>query len=386
MCQLFFDTHRNFVEPVWTEEPSPMVGADGGATVRGQQATVEALTPVSLVHNQAQAFALGQPVPALITTKTPEPESVIQPDVQHEIEVEEDSVRHRTSYNEASTTIPEFKDEPHTYQAQGYSETPSIPTRHKLPPYRSPLRVGTCPAPLFPGHPIRNRITRPHPLRMSSTHGRNDAVRRGASGSSLLASLFAGSYEHSTLFILAVAVAYDDLEDPQHDFELMQAWLKDHKSGDVRFRGLSGEEATREKIENAICELYREALQVPGSNLLILLTGEGHYTNKMHLLKGRFITDSDLRIWLWKLRNESKPTEVPTTIILDYCRPNKHIPLGNAQEGVKFIWSCSLGQTAAALRLPSTQDIPRSCFLLALMMFSYNCRIYREGFKSEHRH
>ncbi|CAE7219901.1 unnamed protein product [Rhizoctonia solani] len=91
---------------------------------------------------------------------------------------------------------------------------------------------------------------------------------------------------------------------------------------------------------------------------------------------------------MWGFQIDSYPDNRTVTIILDYCRPNKDIPFGTQSlsslptrtshlppVGVEFIWSCSPGQMAAALILPSARDIPRSCFLLALMMTAYSARI-----------
>ncbi|KAJ1309086.1 hypothetical protein OPQ81_004765 [Rhizoctonia solani] len=342
-----------------TEEPVSMTDTSGETTQRYAQTSIEALALPRLTFNAAQALALSQPTPAVAETLKPNNFSQPGPGIKSELEENGD-------VNELLCKGPTKETQP-----QG------IHTHSKMPKYKlsqkthSLLRAGTDPAPLSWSPPSKVPIARPHPLRTSSTHGQNEAAFHHTSGSPLLVSLFTGSRKPPTLFMLAIAVSYNGLKDPQHDFDLLQEWLKD-ESRSIRFQGISGEEATREMIEDAICKLYRQALQVPGSSLLILLTGEGDYTNRMHLMKGKFITDSDLRIWLWKLRNESKPMGVPTTIILDYCRLNKHIPLGVVQEGVEFIWTCSLGQTAAALRLPSTRDIPQSCFLLALMLSSYN--------------
>ncbi|KAH7343360.1 hypothetical protein B0J17DRAFT_713542 [Rhizoctonia solani] len=365
------------VEPLWTEEPSPIIAKHvGGGGVRGRQTAIEASAPSSSVHNVTQALSLSQLAPVFLAAESLEPESYLQAGAEAVIEGKGDGAGHGIPHK---GRIYEYGYLLSPQETPIFAAVPTItPIINKnLHTHRihncSLQRVGTDPAPL--SQRLRtNNPTQPRLLRTSSTHGPNEAVSHRVSASSLLASLFTGSRAHKppTLFMLAIAVAYNNLKDPQHDFELIQTWLKDHESGSVHFQGISGEEATRERIEDAIGELYRKALRSSGSSLLILLTGEGDYTNKMHLVGGRFITDSDLRIWLWKLRNESKPLGVPTTIILDYCRTNKHIPLGAAQEGVKFIWSCSLGQTAAALSLPNTKGLPRSCFLLALMMSSYN--------------
>ncbi|KAG8716083.1 hypothetical protein FRC11_009708, partial [Ceratobasidium sp. 423] len=337
--------------PVWTEEPS----------------SIEVSPPLAPAFNAVQALALGQPTSG--ASETLKPENSLRNAPMTNAGSEENGEVHGALHKESVSTAGK---EPQVYPAQPNSNVPLILKHHKPYPHnRSPLRTGTDPAPLSRAARTKTHIVRSQPLRTTSTHSHGDVPHR-AFESPLLASLFTGSCGPPTLFVLAIAVAYNGLQDPQHDFGLIQEWLKDHESRSVRFLGISGEEARRERIEDAIGQLYREALRIPGSKLLILLTGEGDYTNRMYLMGGRFVTDSDLRNWLWKLRHESKPAGVPATIVLDYCRMNKHIPLGATQEGVEFVWSCSLGQTAAALRLSSAEDIPRSCFLLALMMSSYN--------------
>ncbi|CAE6505117.1 unnamed protein product [Rhizoctonia solani] len=194
----------------------------------------------------------------------------------------------------------------------------------------------------------------------------------------------------STLFILAVGFTYDELkDDPQHDLGVLKGLFDAHGSERTHFRIISGEEATLGAIEEAIRKLYREALELPDSNILILLTGEGDTENRMHLKGGGFITEQHLLRWIQKLRIECYPKNRTVTIVLDYCRPNKGVlfetepspstwvPVRPSHVGVEFIWSCHPGQLATALRLPSTPEIPRSCFLLALMMAAYSNRAAR---------
>ncbi|KDN38185.1 hypothetical protein RSAG8_09688, partial [Rhizoctonia solani AG-8 WAC10335] len=93
----------------------------------------------------------------------------------------------------------------------------------------------------------------------------------------------------------------------------------------------------------------------------------------MHLTGDEFITDKHLRLWIWKLQNDCRPNkdiyfELETSLSTS---PARHPP----PVGVEFISSCCPGQMAAALSFPSTQDIPRSCFLLALMTTSYSARL-----------
>ncbi|CAE6463750.1 unnamed protein product [Rhizoctonia solani] len=350
-------------QPVLTEEPSSMT--DTGETVgRGRQGSVE-VSAQSSSFNAVQARACRQPVPKVSETlKSAIPSQLA---AETEVEIEKDashSALHEEPDGESSIHRPKT-----------YPKSP-LAAMHNPSFSRKPFpwRVGTDPAPisLLARDTAARKSVRPHPFRTTSTHSPNEATFHPTFGSPLQASLFTGSRIPPTLYMLVIAVAYDKLEDPQHDFDLIQSWLKDYKSGRIHFQGVSGKEATRERIEEAIRELYSEALHSHGSKLLILLTGEGDNINRMHLMGERFITDTDIRNWLWRLRNEARPNVVPTIVVLDYCRTNQHIPLGAMQGGIEFIWSCSLGQKAAALKFKTLEGIPRSCFLLALMMASYN--------------
>ncbi|GAB1519686.1 hypothetical protein RhiTH_002754 [Rhizoctonia solani] len=357
----------------WTEEPSPMSLLGEGYANRGRQTSIEVSELIPPRHNAIKALAFSEPV--TLTVETPKNISSLRRLAEAETEstVEGSTFGRCTSYQKLTPTADtglrvrqirsSFKDP----LDSAYNPSPSL--------YCPPWRVGTAPSPVCPDTSgiSGGALLRPQLLRMSSAHGAEDAMSYGAIGSPLQASLYTGSRKTPTLFMLAIAVDFG-LKDPEHDFELMRSWLEDHESGMIRFLGISGKEVTRERIEEAIGDLYQEAMLSPGSNLLIMLTGEGDYTNRMHLTEKRFITDSDIRGWLWKLRKGSKPAGVPATVVLDYCRTNKHIPLGAVQDGVEFIWSCSLGQKAAALGFSSkgTEDLPRSCFLLALMMAAYD--------------
>ncbi|ELU36221.1 hypothetical protein AG1IA_09749 [Rhizoctonia solani AG-1 IA] len=173
-----------------------------------------------------------------------------------------------------------------------------------------------------------------------------------------------------SLLILVVAVAYGGLKDPQCDADILNLIFKDHHSEYTYFDSISGENATFDAIEDAIGKLYREATKSSESKVLILLTGEGDEHNCMCLMDGKYITDRDLRRWMWKLQIDCYPKNRTVTIILDYCRTDKQTLVGS-HTGVEFICSCSPGQRSAGLEFPNRKDIPRSCFLLALMMASH---------------
>ncbi|CAE6412403.1 unnamed protein product [Rhizoctonia solani] len=257
---------------------------------------------------------------------------------------------------------------------------------------RFPLRTGTYPAFTSSLNPSEE----PHRRLCVLSTNDSKAGLPGAPQLSLQTTLYDGSHKFPiapvlpipsttyNLFVLAVGVAYDGLKDPQHDLDILNALFSGRGSENVFFRGISGEDATIEVIEDAMGKLYREALKSSESNMLILLTGEGDDYNRMYLMGGTYITDRDLRSWMWKLQIDSHPETRAVAIVLDYCRTNENIPIGVPHIGVEFVWSCYPGQTAAGLRFPNRQDVPRSCFLLALMMASHE--FARKKKRSHRRH
>ncbi|CAE6522426.1 unnamed protein product, partial [Rhizoctonia solani] len=224
--------------PVWTEEPS----------------SIEAFAPPAPTFNAVQALAQSQHTPGAVETL--KPEISLRTALATNTEFEENGKVHGASHKESGKELQ-------VYPAQANSNITSIPTHHNFhPQYHTLLRAGTDPAPLSWATRTKANIARSHPLRTTSIHSQEDASHR-ASESPLLASLFTGSCRPPTLFMLAIAVAYNGLQDPQHDFELIQDWLKSHEPRSVHFLGILGEEARRERIEDAIGQLYREALRIP---------------------------------------------------------------------------------------------------------------------------
>ncbi|CAE6505109.1 unnamed protein product [Rhizoctonia solani] len=371
--------HSNGPEPRsgWTNEPlstTDSSGANAGSkrdVGRGRRAAAAA---VSVAYNRVQELASqqagsnGAETPK--TDKCPQSASATKVEVDRENAITQDISQ--------GGGVAARKEPIRVQPRRLFPKNPSVTVpidRFS----RFPLRTGTDPA--FISSTICEE--RPLPLRMPSMHGDEIGFPRAAKAP-LQVTLYSGSRKlpstASTFFILAVGIAYDNLKDPHHDLGILETLFKGHESEGTRFKGISGEEATLDAIEEAMGELYREALKTSGSNMLVLLTGDGDEKNRMHLMGDVVITDQDLRRWMWKLQIDCHPNNRTVTIILDYCRTNPDIqlPLGVTHVGVEFIWSCSPGQVAAGLRFPSTQNVPRSCFLLAVMMASYSARNQRD--------
>ncbi|KAJ1301628.1 hypothetical protein OPQ81_008874 [Rhizoctonia solani] len=168
---------------------------------------------------------------------------------------------------------------------------------------------------------------------------------------------------HPTLFVLVIVV-----EEGVHDLEILQLLMSgSSKPGQIHLTGLGGE-VSLDKIYAAIKQLYDESVKVPGSQLLILLSGHGDSASRMCLPGNEFITETDLYRLFEELKLENTcPSPIPITILFDFCRESESSS-AEPPEGVSLIWSCSPGENAHAFRLPHDPKIPHSCFLLALMM------------------
>ncbi|KAH7343332.1 hypothetical protein B0J17DRAFT_172783 [Rhizoctonia solani] len=349
-----------------TEEPSSVTDNSGRGARRGKSTPAEAAT--SSAHNETRALALQ--ARELEVARKPNPEDPLRLASITNLEVERNEILRDPCHNKVARERPPW------VSSRRYS-----PGRSPITNARFPLRIGTHPPLIL--DPTANE-GRASPLR-SPSMDENKAELPGTFKSSFTNTLYNGSSKFSstpstlpissamsTLHILAVGVAYGGLEDPEHDLNILQTLFKGPEPEKARFKGISGKEATLETIEQAMGELYREVVRSSGSNLLIILTGEGDKDNRMHLMGDAFITDTDLRRWMWKLQIDCHPNNRTVTIILDHCRTKPVMPTKVSHVGVEFIWTCSPGQTAAALRFRSVRDVPRSCFLLALIMTSYN--------------
>ncbi|CAE6469363.1 unnamed protein product [Rhizoctonia solani] len=358
-------TYPNASELELTEEPFSITDISSGGVARGKCAPAQ--TATSSIHNEAQALALQ--ACGLEVARKPNPEDPLRLASIANLEVERNAPQDPCHYRVT-------KERPTRVSSRRYSSGKSPITNARFP-----LRIGTHP-PLIPD-PIANE-GRTSSFRSSSMDDDGFELP-SAFKSSFTNTLYSGSSKlsstpptlpissaTSTLHILAVGVAYGGLEDPEHDLNILQTLFKGSEPEKTRFKGISGKGATLETIEQAMGELYREVLGSSGSNLLILLTGEGDKDNRMHLMGGAFITDTDLRRCMWKLQIDCYPNNRTVTIIFDHCRTKPVMPPRVSHVGIEFIWSCSPGQTAAALRFLNVLDIPRSCFLLALIMTSYN--------------
>ncbi|KEP47147.1 putative transmembrane protein [Rhizoctonia solani 123E] len=174
-------------------------------------------------------------------------------------------------------------------------------------------------------------------------------------------------------FILVVAVN-GQLQDPEHDLEFWKKMLNDPalKSEAIYFISLVGEGATREHIQEGITQLFHdsEALGVSDRvKLFVYLTGEGNDKNSMCLLNGESLSKREINRWMWELRATWGYTR-SITLVLDICRRNDHEQGPSSYCGIELISSCSAGQKAQAIRFESDQDMPYSCFFLALVVAS----------------
>ncbi|KAJ1307806.1 hypothetical protein OPQ81_001889 [Rhizoctonia solani] len=176
-------------------------------------------------------------------------------------------------------------------------------------------------------------------------------------------------------FILVVAVN-GRFPDPEHDLEFWKNMLNDPalESESIYFASLAGDEATRENIDKAITRLFHhsEALGIfDHSKLFVYLTGEGDGQNAMCLPKEEILSKKDINQLLWELRATWGYTR-PITLVIDICRSDRYEQGIEFHHGIELISSCSAGQEAQAIRFQSDQDLPYSCFFLAMMIASFD--------------
>ncbi|KAG8751693.1 hypothetical protein FRC11_009116, partial [Ceratobasidium sp. 423] len=170
--------------------------------------------------------------------------------------------------------------------------------------------------------------------------------------------------QHPTSFVLVVAV-----DEAIYDLDILRLISGASKQGRIHFSGL-GRDVSLDKIHAKITQLYDSAAKIPGSELIVFLTGHGDGANRMHLRGDEFVDEADLYQLFESLKlQNTHPTFVPVTIFFDICRESDK-PSGEPPEGVTLIWSCSPGESAHAFRLPHDPKIPHSCFILALIMGS----------------
>ncbi|CAE6536558.1 unnamed protein product [Rhizoctonia solani] len=168
---------------------------------------------------------------------------------------------------------------------------------------------------------------------------------------------------HPTLFVLVIAI-----DEATHDLEILRLISEASKPGRINFSGLC-KEVSLDKIYATIGRLYNESMNIPGSELLILLTGHGDSANRMRLHGDEFIDETDLYQFFEQLKLQNTHSTVIPTILFDICREGDK-PSREPPEGIGLLWSCSSGEYAHAFRLPYNPRIPHSCFLLALVMGS----------------
>ncbi|CAE6409478.1 unnamed protein product [Rhizoctonia solani] len=172
-------------------------------------------------------------------------------------------------------------------------------------------------------------------------------------------------------FILIVGVD-DGLKDPEHDLDFWKKILGDPelKSEVIRLVTLAGNEATPKNIDKALAQLFHdsEALGIPGrTKLFVYITGEGNDQNMMCLPNKETLSKGNIDQWLQELRTTWGYSR-PITLVLDICRANKDELYTNMHGGTEFIFSCSPGEKALALKFD--RDTPYSSFMLAFVIAS----------------
>lgn len=204
---------------------------------------------------------------------------------------------------------------------------------------------------------------------------------------SLQKSLFTGSATFSThithWIILFIAVNIDEVRDSEHDLAFVEDMIghPTSKSDKVYFEGLPGPRATLATIKERFDLLYRTARDfILNSKFVVWSTGLGNELNQMCLLNGQVIDAEVFKIWLSDLHNES-PNVQSVALFFDYCRQAMGIPNTRMQRNVSVVYSCSLGQWAYGLSIPSRGGIPRSCFWIGLLMASRDSSLH-QSFKA----
>ncbi|KAH7341507.1 hypothetical protein B0J17DRAFT_646865 [Rhizoctonia solani] len=158
-----------------------------------------------------------------------------------------------------------------------------------------------------------------------------------------------------TLFVLVIAV-----DEAVHDLEILQLMSEASNPKQINFRGLAVQ-VSLAKVYDKIKQLYDEATELPGSELLVLLTGHGNSTKGMHLCRDEFINETDLYEFFELLKlQDTNSTPISVTILFDICREDQK-PSIDPPAGITLIWSCSPGENAHAFRLQHDPKVPHSC-------------------------
>ncbi|CAE7143345.1 unnamed protein product [Rhizoctonia solani] len=182
--------------------------------------------------------------------------------------------------------------------------------------------------------------------------------------------------QNTTIHVLAIGLSWNHIKDralrgPTHDIGWLKKLCADQRQ--VQFKSLLDEEASFSRIRRSVAHMYMNAQ--PGDYVVLYFTGHGDGKNAFELYDSPWSLDEViLNDWIVKLRQKLSK-HVPVYIIFDFCRES--LAKSNAQldKDVTVIWSCPPGQKSSDVRL--SDDLPYSCFLLALLFSIYDSSKYQ---------
>ncbi|CAE6505400.1 unnamed protein product, partial [Rhizoctonia solani] len=180
-----------------------------------------------------------------------------------------------------------------------------------------------------------------------------------------------GSAQSTSVHVLAVGLSWSHVEGkalpgPAHDICWLEKFFADQQQ--VRFNSLLDREASFSKIQQSVAHIYMNAQ--PNDYAILYFTGHGDSRNAFELYDGPGSLDEvTLNGWIVELRQKSSK-QVPVYIIFDFCRESSVRSDAQLDRDVTVVWSCPPGQKSPDLGL--SNDLPYSCFLLALLLAIYD--------------
>ncbi|CAE6446266.1 unnamed protein product [Rhizoctonia solani] len=179
-----------------------------------------------------------------------------------------------------------------------------------------------------------------------------------------------GPQQHIILFIGADTPTGNDID------YLRQMFDSSPHRASIRYECICGSDATLAKVRDKVLTLFNEARNLPNSpNICLLFSGTGNENNAMCLADGSALSESDLSQWI--SASAIDLTKRPVSVLFDICRRNPSRP-AMALQPAELAWSCSVGESAYALRLRENKHAPRSIFLLAMFMAAHHTKIHKE--------
>lgn len=157
------------------------------------------------------------------------------------------------------------------------------------------------------------------------------------------------------------------LPGPAHDLRWLEKLFVDQKQ--VHFTSLLDKAVSFNAIRQSVTQMYSNAR--PNDCLVLYFTGHGDTMNAFELYRddAGSLDEVILNDWIVELRRQTLK-RIPVYIIFDFCRENPAHSAAQLDKGVTVIWSCPPGQKSPDMRL--SEDLPYSCFLLALFLTIYD--------------